>query len=101
MQSASGNGVLSVASCARFCSTCLNYVCMPDRQEDELRITAEQLAIVRRARMTELYAADREEYALLAAVLMHLTLNQCDSMWLRRWQRQLALKGLTIEPLIR
>ncbi len=47
------------------------------RQEDELRTTAEQLSIVRRARMVELYATERTE-----------------------WQALLAAKGLTIEPTI-
>lgn len=31
------------------------------RQEDELRVTAEQLTLVRRARLSELYTAEREE----------------------------------------
>jgi hypothetical protein len=38
------------------------------RQEDELRVMAEELAIVRRARLQDLYRADFERYPLIFPV---------------------------------
>lgn len=67
------------------------------RQEEELRVTAEQLTIVRRARLVDLYTSERE-MSVCAVVFLLSTLRSLLRNHTRRWQQQLAAKGLTIEP---
>ena len=79
----------------------LSFITLPvraRRAEEELRATAEQLTIVRRARMTDLYTTEREECVAPVPIASLCRHHRCSCV--RRWQSRLAEMGLTIEPTI-